>query len=233
MQELEQQANDDMFVIVSDVHLDQPQVLEKLREMFEGFSGMPHLPLFVLIGDFTSRPIGFGASRALLGGEIGLFHLLTISRMLQARTAFSSCWTTSGTSLTSSLSSRSWRRRVDSFLCPVPAIPELATPYRDHRCGLLLPPLSHSRSCSRGAPINYNFFSLNRAAPSWLRSLRATFKRRSHTRVSPRTRAGTSLFSLLLSFNTMGYIHRLMSTTACFLGCGSMRRRLLFIAKTS
>ena len=32
MQELEQQANDDMFVIVSDVHLDRPQVLEKLRE---------------------------------------------------------------------------------------------------------------------------------------------------------------------------------------------------------
>ncbi len=78
MQELEQQANDDMFVIVSDVHLDRPQVLEKLREMFEGFSGMPQLPLFVLIGDFTSRPVSFGKDgvQQLLGHFRNLANLI-------------------------------------------------------------------------------------------------------------------------------------------------------------
>jgi hypothetical protein len=38
VQALEAQAEDAMFVIVSDVHLDKPTVLEKLRNMFEGFS---------------------------------------------------------------------------------------------------------------------------------------------------------------------------------------------------
>ena len=78
MQELEEQANDDMFVIVSDVHLDRPQVLEKLREMFEGFSGMPQLPLFVLIGDFTSRPVSFGKDgvQQLLGHFRNLANLI-------------------------------------------------------------------------------------------------------------------------------------------------------------
>jgi len=49
-----------MFVIASDVHLDRPGVLEKLRAMFEGFSSLDPLPLFVLIGDFTSKPVGHG-----------------------------------------------------------------------------------------------------------------------------------------------------------------------------
>ena len=76
---METQANDAMFVIVSDMHLDRPQVpglpgvcvhtcefagirqvVEKLRKMFKGFSEVSPLPLFILIGNFTSRPTSFG-----------------------------------------------------------------------------------------------------------------------------------------------------------------------------
>mmetsp|Transcript_33642 Transcript_33642/g.76076 ORF Transcript_33642/g.76076 Transcript_33642/m.76076 type:complete len:410 (+) Transcript_33642:176-1405(+) len=57
MQELEAKDSDAMFVLVSDLNLDKPGVLEKLRTMFEAFEECEPLPLFVLIGDFTSKPI--------------------------------------------------------------------------------------------------------------------------------------------------------------------------------
>lgn len=43
-----------MFVILSDVHLDNSTVLEKLMTLLRGFQRMDPLPLFVLMGNFTS-----------------------------------------------------------------------------------------------------------------------------------------------------------------------------------
>lgn len=52
--ESSEHAND-MIVMLSDVHLDKPQVLEKLSTMLEGLaSSIP--PAFVFCGNFTSRP---------------------------------------------------------------------------------------------------------------------------------------------------------------------------------
>jgi len=48
---------DGMFVILSDVHLDNPEVMEKLKTLFQGFYDNHILPLFVFIGNFTSKPI--------------------------------------------------------------------------------------------------------------------------------------------------------------------------------
>ena len=61
MQELEEKATDDMFVLVSDCHLDRPEVLEKLRVMLAGFEALAP-PLFVFLGNFTSEPIGHGSA---------------------------------------------------------------------------------------------------------------------------------------------------------------------------
>ena len=46
-----------MFVILSDVHLDNPSVLEKLEVMLDGYSDFTPLPVFVLMGNFTSKPL--------------------------------------------------------------------------------------------------------------------------------------------------------------------------------
>ncbi|OQR90110.1 DNA polymerase epsilon subunit [Achlya hypogyna] len=57
----ELEAQDDLasFVILSDVHLDDPQVMKRLDRLFEGYA--PFCPtLFVLMGNFTSTPVGYG-----------------------------------------------------------------------------------------------------------------------------------------------------------------------------
>lgn len=54
--ELEKQASDAMFIILSDVHLDKPQVMEKLKTLFDGFQYADPLPLFIFIGNFSSKP---------------------------------------------------------------------------------------------------------------------------------------------------------------------------------
>jgi len=46
-----------MFVIISDLHLDKPQTLSKLESLFEGFHEMMPLPVFVFMGNFTSKPV--------------------------------------------------------------------------------------------------------------------------------------------------------------------------------
>ena len=61
LREMEEEANDAMFVILSDVHLDKALVLEKLRTLFEGYSQVRPLPLFVFTGNFTSQAIGHGS----------------------------------------------------------------------------------------------------------------------------------------------------------------------------
>ncbi|CAM9757558.1 unnamed protein product [Phaeothamnion confervicola] len=55
--ELGRRAADAMFVILSDVHLDRPDVLDKLRALFRGFAGLSPPPVFVLMGNFTSTPV--------------------------------------------------------------------------------------------------------------------------------------------------------------------------------
>jgi DNA polymerase epsilon subunit 2 len=41
------------------VHLDRPEVLERLRAVLEGFSAVGSVPaMFILMGDFCSRPFG-------------------------------------------------------------------------------------------------------------------------------------------------------------------------------
>jgi DNA polymerase epsilon subunit 2 len=61
MKSMEQDNEDAMFVVLSDVHLDNPSVMEKLHDLFTGFdvhSKKP--PLFLFIGNFVSRPCGTG-----------------------------------------------------------------------------------------------------------------------------------------------------------------------------
>lgn len=46
-----------MFVVLSDVHLDNPAVLDKLEIMMEGYSDFTPLPIFIFMGNFTSKPL--------------------------------------------------------------------------------------------------------------------------------------------------------------------------------
>ncbi|CAN0186838.1 unnamed protein product [Pylaiella littoralis] len=61
MRQLEVKATDTMFVIVSDVNLDKPQVMENLEALFEGFQHAQPAPHFVLMGNFCSSPITHAA----------------------------------------------------------------------------------------------------------------------------------------------------------------------------
>jgi DNA polymerase epsilon subunit 2 len=54
--EIEKKAEDVSFVVLSDVWLDQPQVFEKLRILFRGYSDAIIPTLFVFIGNFQSTP---------------------------------------------------------------------------------------------------------------------------------------------------------------------------------
>lgn len=55
--QMEAQAKNARFVIISDVWLDQPQILERLKVLFDGFNAQGSLPeLFILMGPFSSNP---------------------------------------------------------------------------------------------------------------------------------------------------------------------------------
>ena len=60
-----------MFVVLSDVYLDSPSVLEKIEQMLEGYSDFAPLPIFVFMGNFTSRPLSGGVAgdgtKAMMG----------------------------------------------------------------------------------------------------------------------------------------------------------------------
>lgn len=59
VKELEDEATDAMFIVLSDVHLDNPKVVDKLRVLFEGFAeSVPSV--FVFIGSLMSAPFGHG-----------------------------------------------------------------------------------------------------------------------------------------------------------------------------
>lgn len=59
LRQMEEAAEDAGFVILSDVHLDKPLVMQKLEQLFRGFSTAPPTA-FIFIGNFTSRPFGQG-----------------------------------------------------------------------------------------------------------------------------------------------------------------------------
>lgn len=50
-----QYGSDGMFVILSDVHLDDATVLSKLEVLFGGYNDYTPLPIFVLMGNFSSN----------------------------------------------------------------------------------------------------------------------------------------------------------------------------------
>eukprot|EP01038_Epipyxis_sp_PR26KG_P013213 gene13213-17712_t len=57
MEEMEKNSTDTMVVILSDVQLDKPLVVEKLSQIFHGFEMNGVDPLFVIMGSFISKPI--------------------------------------------------------------------------------------------------------------------------------------------------------------------------------
>ncbi|KAJ3314249.1 DNA polymerase epsilon subunit 2 [Blyttiomyces sp. JEL0837] len=56
IEQIEKAATDISFVIISDVWLDQPRVMAKLRVLFQGYSEAIIPLAFILIGNFTSTP---------------------------------------------------------------------------------------------------------------------------------------------------------------------------------
>eukprot|EP00557_Chaetoceros_sp_GSL56_P007669 CAMPEP_0176503636 /NCGR_PEP_ID=MMETSP0200_2-20121128/15474_1 /TAXON_ID=947934 /ORGANISM="Chaetoceros sp., Strain GSL56" /LENGTH=592 /DNA_ID=CAMNT_0017902951 /DNA_START=200 /DNA_END=1978 /DNA_ORIENTATION=- len=48
-------GQDAMFVLLSDVYLDDPVVMTRLEKLFDGFQDYDPLPVFVFMGDFASR----------------------------------------------------------------------------------------------------------------------------------------------------------------------------------
>mmetsp|Transcript_12271 Transcript_12271/g.27558 ORF Transcript_12271/g.27558 Transcript_12271/m.27558 type:complete len:260 (+) Transcript_12271:3-782(+) len=74
MREMEEAADGQMMVVLSDVQLDKPLVLEKLALVLEGFENNGSEPLYVLMGSFISKPI----SRSPGGREVveGAFDAL-------------------------------------------------------------------------------------------------------------------------------------------------------------
>eukprot|EP00096_Caligus_rogercresseyi_P012735 TRINITY_DN5434_c1_g1_i1.p1 TRINITY_DN5434_c1_g1~~TRINITY_DN5434_c1_g1_i1.p1 ORF type:complete len:343 (-),score=85.88 TRINITY_DN5434_c1_g1_i1:81-1109(-) len=61
---MEKDRGDAMFVFLSDVWLDKPDVQKKLHQLFAGYSPMPPT-CFVLMGNFLSAPYGNTASSVL------------------------------------------------------------------------------------------------------------------------------------------------------------------------
>uniref|UniRef100_A0A8C5SFJ5 DNA polymerase II subunit 2 n=1 Tax=Laticauda laticaudata TaxID=8630 RepID=A0A8C5SFJ5_LATLA len=57
LKQMEEENEDAMFVFLSDVWLDQAEVLENLRIMFSGYSAMPPT-CFFFCGNFSSTPYG-------------------------------------------------------------------------------------------------------------------------------------------------------------------------------
>lgn len=62
MEQLEEEDLNTFFVILSDVQLDRPQVIEKLNKVFEGFSDVGGQPIFVLMGSFVDNSTVTSAS---------------------------------------------------------------------------------------------------------------------------------------------------------------------------
>lgn len=70
---------DSMFVVLSDVYLDQSQVFEKLEILFNGYQAIDPLPIFVFMGNFTSSPLAYakGGVKQMIGYYEELGNLIS------------------------------------------------------------------------------------------------------------------------------------------------------------
>uniref|UniRef100_A0AAQ6ANL1 DNA polymerase epsilon subunit n=1 Tax=Amphiprion ocellaris TaxID=80972 RepID=A0AAQ6ANL1_AMPOC len=66
LKQLEEENEDAMFVIISDVWLDSVEVMEKLNIMFSGYAAMPPT-CFIFCGNFSSAPYGKTQIKSLKG----------------------------------------------------------------------------------------------------------------------------------------------------------------------
>lgn len=61
LKQMEEASTNASFVVLSDVHLDDEVVIEKLQKMFEGYASMTPPPaMFIFLGNFLSMPFGYG-----------------------------------------------------------------------------------------------------------------------------------------------------------------------------
>ncbi|NWI93076.1 DPOE2 polymerase, partial [Pitta sordida] len=75
LKQLEDENEDAMFVFLSDVWLDQAEVLEKLHMMFSGYSSAPPT-CFFLCGNFSSAPYGKNQIQSLKGSLKALADII-------------------------------------------------------------------------------------------------------------------------------------------------------------
>nr|XP_030131166.3 DNA polymerase epsilon subunit 2 isoform X2 [Taeniopygia guttata] len=75
LKQLEEENEDAMFVFVSDVWLDQAEVLEKLHIMFSGYSSAPPT-CFFFCGNFSSAPYGKNQIQSLKGSLKALADII-------------------------------------------------------------------------------------------------------------------------------------------------------------
>ncbi|KAM6273543.1 DNA polymerase epsilon subunit 2 isoform 2-T2 [Porphyrio hochstetteri] len=75
LKQLEDENEDAMFVFVSDVWLDQAEVLEKLHTMFSGYSSAPPT-CFFFCGNFSSAPYGKNQIQSLKGSLKALADII-------------------------------------------------------------------------------------------------------------------------------------------------------------
>ncbi|NXY10707.1 DPOE2 polymerase, partial [Pteruthius melanotis] len=75
LKQLEEENEDAMFVFVSDVWLDQAEVLEKLHTMFSGYSSAPPT-CFFFCGNFSSVPYGKNQIQSLKGSLKALADII-------------------------------------------------------------------------------------------------------------------------------------------------------------
>lgn len=62
--EMEKDNVGEIFIIISDVQLDKPLVIEKLQTLFQGFEDQDDVnPLFILMGSFITKPMNTSGGR--------------------------------------------------------------------------------------------------------------------------------------------------------------------------
>lgn len=66
-------SNDDVFVILSDVWLNEPRIIAKLKALFEGFKEAPPF-CFIFMGNFVSSPaVFYGSDKRKYGRMLYLY----------------------------------------------------------------------------------------------------------------------------------------------------------------
>ncbi|XP_065057553.1 DNA polymerase epsilon subunit 2-like [Rhopilema esculentum] len=87
LKKIEQENQDAMFVFLSDVWLDQPKVMAKLRILFGGYAEVPPT-LFVLCGNFCSKPYGTNYFKTMKGLFQDLANLIAEFQSLVENSRF-------------------------------------------------------------------------------------------------------------------------------------------------